>query len=209
MQLLTKISITITSMAKQRDSEHEEEVLLDDDIEVVAEESGEHHAPSKIKALKDQIKALKAEKQEYLTGWQSARAELVNTKRRMEEEHAAKRVFLNAGLIEELLPVADSFAMAIGNTEAWEKVDENWRRGIEYIRAQFDKVLEQHGVTRIKAEGEAFDPTRHESIEDVITEDKDKDNIVMATRQEGYELNGRVLRPAKVTVYTYQTTTNE
>lgn len=193
-------------MAKHTEPEHED-IVFDDDVEVV-EEAGANHAPSKIKALKDEIKALKAEKQEYLTGWQAARAELVNTKRRLEEEHASKRAFMNADLLESLLPVADSFAMAMGNTDTWEQVDENWRRGIEYIRAQFDKVLEQYGVTRINAEGAAFDPMRHESIEEVSTDDQKLDHTIQSVRQDGYELNGRVLRPAKVIVYTYQPSQN-
>lgn len=193
-------------MAKHTEPEHED-IVFDDDVEVV-EEAGANHAPSKIKALKDEIKALKAEKQEYLTGWQAARAELVNTKRRLEEEHVSKRAFMNADLLESLLPVADSFAMAMGNTDTWEQVDENWRRGIEYIRAQFDKVLEQYGVTRINAEGAAFDPMRHESIEEVSTDDQKLDHTIQSVRQDGYELNGRILRPAKVIVYTYQPSQN-
>ena len=179
------------------------EELEHDDMEIVAEDEAAH-VPSKIKSLKEQIKTLKAEKQEYLSGWQAARAELVNTKKRLEEEHQASRAYLNAGLLEDILPVLDSFSMAMDNTEAWEKVDKNWRQGIEYIRAQFEKVLQTYGVTSIEALGAPLDTRRHEPVDEVGTDDESLDGCVAAVLQNGYMLHERVLRPAKVTVYSYQ-----
>lgn len=192
-------------MSGQKDNNHlAGDIQLDEDLEIVAEDSAAEQAVSKVASLKKEIKALKAEKQEYLAGWQAARAELVNTKRRLEEEHKSSRAFMNAGLLEDMLPVIDSFAMAMNNTEAWEKVDENWRRGIEYIRAQFEKVLEQYGVTHIEAEGASLDTSKHEPVEELSTDDQSLDHHVAKVLQGGYMLHDRVLRPAKVAVYTYQ-----
>src|SRR3989344_2951801 len=89
----------------------------------------------------DIIPKLEAEKQEYLTGWQRAKADLVNARKRDEEERKEFIRFVNGQLIEDLIPVLASFDMATENKEAWEKADKNWRTGVEYIHAQLVKIL--------------------------------------------------------------------
>ncbi len=197
------------SMSKRKNTNDqidtpEEEILTE---EIVSEEY-EGDFQSKLKKLKDEIKSLKLEKQEYLQGWQSARAELVNAKKRMETEQRERQSFANARLLEDLLPVADSFSMAMSNTEAWQSVDQGWRTGVEYIYSQLQKVLTEYGLEVIVAVDQQFDPRLHEAVEFLETEDKDKDNLVREVKQTGYLLGGRVIRPAKVSVYT-QTSSEE
>ena len=68
-------------------------------------------------------------------------------------------------ILTRFLTVLDSFNMAFANKDTWEKVDENWRKGIEYIYAQLNNIFEEYGVKEIGKEGENFDPNIHQSIE--------------------------------------------
>lgn len=191
-------------MSKGKNTKHQSEIPKEEIVheEIVSEEhEGDYQA--KMKKLKSEIRSLKLEKQEYLQGWQSARAELVNAKKRMETEQKEQQSFANARLLEDLLPVADSFAMAMANQEAWQSVDANWRTGVEYIHSQLQKVLAEYGLEAIVAENEIFNPQLHESVEFLETDDKEKDNLVREIKQIGYLLRGKVLRPAKVSVYTH------
>jgi len=190
---------------KQEQEEVKEEQFeqVDDEFEVVMEdeESSVAGAAAKVKKLKKQIADLKKEKQDYLTGWQAARAELVNTKKRMEEEYKERQAWSNSRLLEDLLPVADSFAMAMANKEVWESVDQGWRTGIEYIYSQMEKVFAEYGLEKIEAEGQKFDSQLHESVGEEEIDDEEKEGTVALVRQQGFTLKGKILRPAKVIVY--------
>lgn len=137
---------------------------------------------------------------EYLTGWQRAKADLVNARKRDEADRQEFMKFANERLIDGLLPVLESFDMAIGNKEAWEKVDKNWRVGVEYIYTQLKKVLADSGLVEINPLGEKFDINRDEATEYVPVETESDDHKVVAVLQKGYTLNGRPMRPPKVKV---------
>jgi molecular chaperone GrpE len=142
----------------------------------------------------------KAERDEYLAGWQRAKADFVNAKRRMEEEMKSFRQLANEGLIEELLPVLKSFEMAFANKEAWEKADKNWRSGVEYIYSQIKSVLEQNGLQEIDPMGQRFDPNRDEATELTPVSAEADDNKIVAVVSKGYSLNGKLIVPPKVKV---------
>ena len=168
--------------------------FLDDSV--VAEES----AAEAIKKLREKVKKLTEEKQEYLTGWQRAKADLINARKRDEAERAEFTRFANERLIEELIPTLESFDMAMGNKDAWEKVDKNWRVGVEYIYSQLKKALADAGLQEIDPMGEPFDLARDEAAEYVPVESEKDHHRVVAVIQKGYALNGRPLRPPKVKV---------
>lgn len=157
----------------------------------------------KEKELRGKLEECQKERQEYLTGWQRAKADLINARREFEEEKQTLRTRAHASVIEDILSVLDSFEMAFVNKSAWEAVDKQWRTGIEHIYTQLKTVLEDYGVREIAAEGEVFDPTLHESVEVVPTNDENKDDTVASIAQTGYVMGDRVIRPAKVRVYKY------
>ncbi len=132
------------------------------DDSVIAEES----SSETIKKLRAELKKAQEEKQEYLTGWQKAKADFINSRKRDEEAQKEFARYANENIIAELIPVLDSFNMAMGNKETWEKVDKNWRIGVEYISGQLKKVLEDFGLKEIDPLGKRFDPSRDEAIED-------------------------------------------
>jgi molecular chaperone GrpE len=168
--------------------------ILDDSV--VAEEN----AVEAIKKLRERLKKAETEKQEYLVGWQRAKADLINARKRDESERNEFIKFANERLIEGLIPVLESFDLAMGNKNVWEKVEKNWRVGVEYIYSQLQKTLGDAGLEEINPVGVKFDHAVHEAAvyEPVI--DEKLDHVVTGIIQKGYSLNGKILRPAKVKV---------
>ena len=158
-------------------------------------EPEEENGGETIKNLREKLKTALAEKQEYLNNWQRDKAEFINARKRDQEAQKDFARFSNESLIAELIPVLDSFNMAMGNKEVWEKVDKNWRVGVEYIYGQLKKTLEDFGLKEIDPMGQKFDPMRDEAIED----GKESD-LVTTVIQKGYELNGKVLKAPKVKI---------
>lgn len=153
-----------------------------------------------VKKLREKIKKLESEKQEYLDQSLRTRADYANFKKEVDGERLTGRKFATKRFIEELLPVLDSYDMAQANKEAWEKVDQNWRVGIEYIFGQLRTVLEREGVVQFGKVGDVFNPNLHESMETVPVEDESKNDILMRILQNGYRMHDTVLRPARVHV---------
>ncbi len=161
-------------------------------------EEGEVDARTTIKKLREKIKKLETEKQEYLDLSQRTRADYANFKKEVEANRVADRKFATKRFITDLLPVLDSYDMAQGNKESWEAVDKNWRMGIEYIFAQLRTVLEGEGVTQFGKVGDTFDPHLHESMEQVTVENESDNDKIMKILQNGYKMNDMILRPARV-----------
>mgnify|MGYP001607301002 CR=1 FL=1 len=121
-------------------------------------------------------------------------AEFENYKKWNAKEKSDFAKYLHADLIAQLLPVLDSFEIALKNTAEKEKFVE----GMKLIYAQFHSALEAEGLRPIKSVGEKFDPYRHEVL---MKEGSDKpDDTILEEFQKGYMLNDRVLRHSKVKV---------
>lgn len=158
-------------------------------------------AEEQIKKLKNDLRSCREEKQSYLDGWQRAKADFANWKRREEEERKQFQKFVTEGLITDLLPILDGFHMASRNTAVWEKVDPAWRQGIEYLHKDLLRVLSGQGLEEFSPESMAFDPREHTAIETITTDDPQKDGIIAEVIQNGYRLHEKVIRPAKVKIY--------
>lgn len=154
-----------------------------------------------LKKLREKLKVCEKEKKEYLDGWQRMRADYANVKKDEEKSRGEMIKFAAEGLVDDLIPVLDSFSMAFGNKEAWEKVDENWRKGVEYIYAQMYSVLESRGLTEIGKEGEKVDPRTHVAIEEIPATKDEEVDTVSEVIQKGYRLHSKVIRPAKVKAF--------
>ena len=129
----------------------------------------------------------------YKDALQRLQAEFENYKKRTDKENQAFRKFANAEMIKSLLPLLDSFEMALKNTQDKEK----FVKGVELIYAQFYSLLEDLGVKQIDALGKQFDPYLHEVL---LQEKSDKEDIILEELQKGYTLNDSVLRHTKVKV---------
>ncbi len=182
-------------------NDEEKNENLDQD-DVVFEEEGEGLQPAqKIKKLREELKKCQKEKEEYLAGWQRAKADFINARKEEEKSRLELMKFANKELIMEILFVADSFDMAFANKEAWEKVDQNWRTGVEYIYGQLIGILEQNGIKQLNPLGEMFDPNIHTSIESIPAEKPEDDHKIVAVIQKGYMMHGTLVRSPKVKVF--------
>ncbi|MFH1608498.1 MAG: nucleotide exchange factor GrpE [Patescibacteria group bacterium] len=178
----------------------------EDESEVVEFEfndDGEEDLKKTLKKFRGDLKSCKKEKSEFLTGWQKERADFVNFKKQEEDRKSNFSEAMRERILMRFLTVMDSFDMAFMNKESWEKVDENWRKGIEHIYSQMNAIFEEFGVKPVGEVGESFDHNIHQSIEMVKTDKKTKDHKVAEVIQKGYELGERVIRAARVNVYEY------
>jgi molecular chaperone GrpE len=166
-------------------------------------EEVEELSKNKLKDLREKIARLDTEKKEVLEESQRARAEFLNAKRRLEEERVADRKRAQRQHAEELLPLCDSFQMAMSNVEVWEKADKSWRTGIEGINMQLMNILSSYGVKPVDPTGDAFDPQKHEAIGTEEVTDKALEDKVVSVVQRGYEMtqdgDTYTIRPARVT----------
>jgi molecular chaperone GrpE len=173
-------------------------------VEFEFNDDGEEDLKKTLKKLREDLKITRKEKEEYLTGWQKERADFANYKRNEEDRRAMFSDAMREDILTRFLGVIDSFNMAFANKQAWEKVDENWRRGVEYIYAQLNAVFEEYGVKPLGVEGETFDPNIHQPVEMVATDKKESDHKIAVVIQKGYKLGDRVLRPTRVNVYEFK-----
>lgn len=168
---------------------------MSDEIEIINEEDVDV-AENKLKKLKDELNACRKEKEEYLTGWQRAKADFINYKKD-EEKHKEEFVkFAAQNLIYEMLRVLDSVEMALKH---------NGNEGVKEIKNQFIEILRKYGIAEITVEqGSKFNPTEHESIVDENVDRENLDGTIIEEMQKGYKLFNRVLRPSKVKVGIYK-----
>lgn len=178
--------------------EDESEVL-----EFEFNEDGEEDLKKTLKKLRADLKACKIQKDEYLTGWQKERADFANYRKQEDDRKNNFSEAVRERILTRFLSVLDSFNMAFANKESWEKVDENWRKGVEYIYAQLNTVFEEYGVKEIGLEGEDFNPSIHQSIDMTATDKKENNHKISVVIQKGYKLGDRVIRAARVNVFEY------
>jgi molecular chaperone GrpE len=139
-----------------------------------------------------------AKEQEYLDGWQRARAELDNFRRRQEAHSEEDRLRVKKELARGLLSLADNFE-AIVSHRPDNLLDNPWAEGVLHVARQLRQVLEDFEVKPIKAEGRPFDPAHHDAVGSV-KQAKTAPGQVVEVVQSGYTFRGEVLRPAKVKV---------
>lgn len=155
-------------------------------------------AQAKLEKLREELKQVHKERQEYLDGWQRCKADAINERKETLEQAQRRAVRAVAAFAEEIIPALDSFDMASGS-EAWEVIDPVWRSGMEHIRNQLLDVLQAHGIKRYGRIGELFDPKLHEAVQETDEMPGEPHSIVKILRY-GYELNGQTMRAAQVVV---------
>ena len=135
---------------------------------------------------------------EYLDGWQRARADFSNYKKRIEREQADLYQTISGTIVKQYLDVVDDLALAIkSRPQSGEGAE--WANGIELVFRKLLTILENQGITPMNAQGEIFNPTLHEAISSEDNEDFESGEIIEVIKQ-GYMIGERVLRPALVRV---------
>jgi molecular chaperone GrpE len=147
-------------------------------------------------AGESEVQKLRSERDDLFDRLARLQAEFDNYRKRAAKERDEFRDFAVSDAVRVLLPVMDSFNLALKNASA---KPEDLRKGVDLIYKQLQDVLQKLNVERIPAQGEPFDPRVHEAIEMVET-DAAPDHHVLEELQPGYRIKGRLLRPAMVRV---------
>ncbi len=151
--------------------------------------------PAEIEA---ELAELRARAEEYLDGWQRARAEFANYKKRIERDQEEGRGRAAAAVLTRLLPAVDDLLLALRDRPAGDEA-RAWADGIDLICRKLQGVLEAEGVELIPTEGADFDPLLHDAVTHEDSPDHREGEIIEVI-QPGYRLGERVLRPARVRV---------
>jgi len=179
-----------------------EEAPEKDDIELENdEEFSSAITKDAVSKLRQRLKKSDDDKKEYLLGWQKLKADYVNSRRQDEEEKKVFIKYAESDIISKIIPVLDSFDVALTQGKSLEVVPEEWRKGMEQIRNQLKNILTEHGLTVVDPENASFNPNESEAIGVSETDNESKDDMVATVLQKGYKLHDRLIRPAKVKVW--------
>jgi len=153
---------------------------------------------NELENLRQQIENLQSQKDELFGKLQRVSADYANFQKRVPKQITDTLLYEKEKIIKTLLPALDNFEHTLQNTDSTENIDV-FIKGIRIIYDQMLDILKSHGVERIKATGEKFDPALHQAIMQKAEPDR-QENVVLEEFQTGYKLNGRVIRPSKVIV---------
>ncbi len=176
---------------------------LHDDVEFEAENNEPpkgSDAEKRVARLKSELEACQKERQEYMDGWQRAKADYVNALKRFDEEKKAERQRGVVKAAEALLPAFDALERAKGHGD----IPEGFAGIVKQLEAGFTSL----GLEAFGEAGEPFDPVRHEALGQDAAESADQDDTVSAVLEQGWRIgpstdsgSSTVIRPAKVRVF--------
>lgn len=159
-------------------------------------EAAESRVGAKSDKLKRELASCKKERQEYLDGWQRAKADYVNALKRFEDEKAGARAQGALRAAQVFLPALDSLERAESHGEIPE--------GMQGIAKQLHEAVRALGLVRFGTAGEPFDPSLHEALGQDVAGSAGEDSTVSAVLESGWRTKDNVLRPAKVRVYHHE-----
>ncbi|MEK7452851.1 MAG: nucleotide exchange factor GrpE [Patescibacteria group bacterium] len=145
----------------------------------------------------DELSLCEKQRDEYLELSKRLKADFVNLKKDSDDYSIRIREIVNEGLILKILPILDSFDLALKYTPNDLK-ENNWVKGVLSIKGLFDGILKSIGIEEVKVIGEIFDANLHEAI---VEEESDKDEgVILEELQKGYKLNNKLIRASKVKI---------
>jgi molecular chaperone GrpE len=170
----------------------------DVEVEIAEDEAATDVVEAEEDAIAADLEKARAEAESYLDDLRRLQADFDNYRKRTLREQTARSASASQALVARLLPVLDNFELAVSAAEQSRDFD-GMLKGVEMVLGALREVLEGEGLVKIEAEGKPFDPERHEAVIAVEQEDTDPGTVVGIVRT-GYELGGKVLRPAMVKV---------
>ena len=192
-----------TEQQEQTEAQQAAAETVDEQVEAAesAAVEGEivDESAARIAELEKALAASEAKFNEQQDSVLRARAEMENARRRAEAEVEKARKFALERFAGELLDVIDNLERAVMVADTENEAIKPMLEGVEMTLKSFVSTIEKFGMTPIDPQGEAFNPELHQAMS--MQESADfAPNTVMAVMQKGYELNGRLLRPAMVMV---------
>jgi molecular chaperone GrpE len=190
----------------EKDDKKKEEIVREDEVlpeEVEIEaETEEELMEKKLRSLREKLAQCEEEKRKHHEDLQRAKADFLNSKRRLEEQFARDKERATDKILAELLTLSDSFDTAMADRELWNKIEPKWRTGIEAIRAKLNSILKDNSITVLDPQGERFNPEEHEAVSSIVVDDNSKADMIVSVLQKGYKRNETIIRPARVVVGT-------
>lgn len=170
-----------------------EEMLMAENNEEVVNKKEK----KKVEKLAEEVEKLKAEVDHWKNEYYRAYADTKNLRNSIEKDYKEALKYRSEGFIEELLPVLDSFHMALAN-EPTDPALKNYLTGFQYVYRNLVSILENEGVSEIAPNvGDIFDPHLMNAVD---TEEKEQENVVLKIYGKGFKLHDRIVRPAMVQV---------
>jgi molecular chaperone GrpE len=155
-----------------------------------------HTAPADPEA---QLAKAKAESAQHLDDLKRLKAEFENYRKRVLKEQTSLIERASASVVERLLPILDNFELALMAAERTQDY-EAMVKGVEMVFGELIDILHKEGLQRIDALGKPFDPEKHEAVLEIGDGPAEGEQVVGEVLRPGYELKGRVIRPAMVKV---------
>jgi molecular chaperone GrpE len=185
--------VTLSNTVEENAQEPLEAIALQEATDL--EEVEEHVS---VEEMQEEISRLRQEAEEYLDGWQRARAEFANYKKRTERNHKDTRELILIDVIVPYLDILDDLERALIDRPT-DSASESWAKGIYLIYQKLCTILDAAGVEVIVAEGMTFDPNLHDAISYEESQNH-RDGQIIEVMKNGYVLGERVIRPALVRV---------
>ena len=148
--------------------------------------------------LQEKLAAAEAQAAEYLDGWQRAKAEFDNARKRLQRDRVEAYTNAAVDYAQKLLPILDDFDRALENVPP-EIEEDSWFEGLVLVKRKLHAILDGLEVEPIEALGQPFDPSFHEALALQDAEDVES-GMVIEELQTGYRRGDRVIRPALVNV---------
>jgi molecular chaperone GrpE len=168
--------------------------------EAAAESASSVSTPieDELATLRTQLQEKEAEVKANYDLFLRERADLENFKRRMQRDKAEALRFANEPLVRDLLPIIDNLERAVSHAQGGGN-SQPLVEGVSLVLRSFLDMVEKHGVSRVSAKGQVFDPTKHEAMAQVESAEV-APNTIVDEYAPAYLLHDRLLRPALVVV---------
>ncbi|MDP2594219.1 MAG: nucleotide exchange factor GrpE [bacterium] len=181
----------------REENKDEIEIASDDEQVELRDLESDERAEGQIAKLRSELAECRKEKQEYMDGWQRAKADYVNSLKRFDEEKKQERTRGVLQAAEALLPALDALERA---RNVQHQVLDKMPDGFEAIARQLESAFAALGLESVGGVGEAFDPALHEALGTDAAQSAGEDNTVSVVLEKGWRLGDRFIRPAKVRV---------
>ena len=172
-------------MSKEKQSLKDEEVTENNEEVTISKEEYDN-LRNEVSSLEDKLLRSKAE--------------MINYRKRMEDEYYRLQKYANESLVKELLEVIDNFERAISmDDDNLEDEVSKFLEGFKMIYGELNQILIEFDIKEIDALGKEFDPKYHNAVSKDSNKEKES-GIILEVYQKGYMLKDRVIRPAMVKV---------
>ncbi len=185
-----------------------EEKSTEKNLSEVPQETEELTSKDSLDSLQEELQEAQKTAHNYWDQLLRLQADFANFRKRSEKEKMDAIRLGKILMLEKMISLLDIMEEALKHTHG--SVDNaTLKQGFEMVIQEFSSLLKSEGAQPLKTVGEQFDPHLHEAVEQIETEEEDKNNIVLSEIQKGYTLNNQLLRPAKVKVAKVKTKENK